>query len=130
MPEYIQKVLKFKKPTNTKEYQQYRGVLQYIAMFLHKLHEWESYLKGFDQLKKGSRLKWTKQMDYAFDRINELVAQAPLLAHPTEEDPFLVQTDASGRAISGVLFQYNRIPKQVNAGGSSLNSTVNNWTKI
>ena len=101
--QYIQKVLKFKKPTNKKEIQSYIGVLQYIARYLYKLADWTHYINKL--IRADCKAKWGKEQDYAFDRIQSQVANIKLLTHPTPDGTFLVQCDASKYAISGVLYQ-------------------------
>ena len=100
---YIQKVLKFKRPTNKKEIQSYLGTVQYIARYLYKLAEWSQALNKLTQA--DCKAKWGKEQDYAFDQIQKQVNNIKLLSHPTPNGTFLVQCDASKYAISGVLYQ-------------------------
>ena len=105
LPKYIKKVLDVKKPTTVKEIQSYLGLIQYIARYLHKSAEWAYYLNilthtnNMDEWKKGG------PQDEAFETLQKLVKNVKLLAHPTPDDPFLVQCDASKHAIGAVLFQ-------------------------
>ena len=106
---YIEKVLKFKRPTSKKEIQSYLGLVQYIARYLHKLAEWSYVLNKLT--KADCKAKWGKEQDHAFDQIQKQVSNIKLLSHPTDNDVFLVQTDASKYAISGVLYQRQWTPK-------------------
>ena len=102
-PEYIQKVLQFLEPKNKKEVQQYIAVLNYIAKFLPNLARYTAVINKL--VHKDVPFNWSKACQYAFDQIQLLLRQTPLLAHPTDDGEFLVQTDSSKYAISAVLYQ-------------------------
>ena len=102
-PKYIKKILKFKRPLSKNEIRSYLGVLQYIGRYLYKLADWSHDLNIIANTK--SKQHWGKAQDLAFDTLQQQVANIKLLAHPTEDGTFLIQTDASEFAISGVLYQ-------------------------
>ena len=110
-PEYIQKVLQFHPPTNKKEVQQYLAVLNYISRFLPCLAQYTHVINKLTH--KNTNFKWGPTQQRAFDAIQKLVQNVPLLAHPTEEGEFLVQTDASKYAMAAVLYQ-RQFNKQTN----------------
>ncbi|XP_059437724.1 uncharacterized protein LOC132170646 [Corylus avellana] len=58
-----------------------------------------------DLLKKDRQWRWTDQCQAAFDKLKAAVASEPVLHLPDFELPFEVHTDASDRAIGGVLVQ-------------------------
>ena len=49
--------------------------------------------------------QWTSESDEAFQRLKEAMTHAPVLAYPTSEDPFMLDTDASNQGIGAVLSQ-------------------------
>ena len=102
-PEYIKKVLTIPKPKTVKQIQGYLGLIQYIARYVHKLAEWSHYLTVLTR--KENKRKWGEEQDIAFEQIQDRVKHVKMLYHPTMEDPFLVQCDASKFAIAGVLYQ-------------------------
>ena len=102
-PEYIQKVLKFHPPKSKKEIQQYVAVLNYIARFIPNLAQYTQKIIKITH--KDKAFAWSTEQQHAFDKIQSLVQKMPLLAHPTPEGEFLVQTDASKYAMAGVLYQ-------------------------
>ena len=102
-PEYIQKVLQFLPPQNKKEIQQYLAVLNYIARFLPKLAHYASRINKLTH--KNATFVWGKEQQQAFEHIQQLLQRTPLLAHPTDDGEFLVQTDASKYAMAAVLYQ-------------------------
>ena len=93
---------KSSKPKTIKQIQAYLGLIQYIARYVHN-HRSSRYLTILTR--KDSKQKWGEQQDMAFNMIQERVKNVKLLYHPTLDDPFLVQCDASKYAIAGVLFQ-------------------------
>jgi hypothetical protein len=58
-------------------------------------------------LKKESRWKWTEAKQEAFEVLRSKFAESIHLIHPDESRPYIINTDASGRAIGAVLMQVN-----------------------
>ena len=56
-------------------------------------------------LGKDCKFEWTTACQDAFEALRALLIKAPVLAFPREDLPYLVDTDASGYGISGVLSQ-------------------------
>lgn len=50
-------------------------------------------------------IEWTMEMWTAFLKLQRSVTEPPVLAFPDFERPFVVETDASGRAVGAVLAQ-------------------------
>ena len=48
---------------------------------------------------------WTEECDKAFCTLKENLVSTPVLAYPTLDDMFILDTDASGMAIGAVLSQ-------------------------
>ena len=112
LPNYLNKILKIPKPKTIKQIQAYLGLIQYIARYLHKYATWSKYLT--DLTKKENKQKWSKVHDIAFEKLQELISKVKMLYHPTPNEPFLVQCDASKYAIGAVLYQrqYDKEVKQ------------------
>jgi len=56
-------------------------------------------------LKKANAYLWTDECQEAFDILKEKLTSAPILSYPDFEQRFIVKTDASTRALGGVLCQ-------------------------
>ena len=54
---------------------------------------------------KGERFRWTVQCEEAFASIKRKLTNAPILAFPQLDEPFILDTDASDRGLGAVLSQ-------------------------
>ncbi|MCO5576624.1 hypothetical protein L7F22_030439 [Adiantum nelumboides] len=62
-----------------------------------------------DQLKgKGKTFTWGEEQQRSFEKLKVTLASAPILAIVDPKKPFVVETDASDRAIGAVLLQDGR----------------------
>jgi hypothetical protein len=59
-------------------------------------------------LRQGTKWKWTKEFQAAFELLQSKFAESIHLVHPDENLPFTVYTDASCKAIAGILMQTNK----------------------
>ena len=62
-----------------------------------------------DQLKsKGKNFSWQEEQHSIFDQIKQALAIAPILAIVDPTKPFVLEMDASDKAIGAVLLQEGR----------------------
>ena len=54
---------------------------------------------------KGKRFEWNAEAQVAFENIKRELCEAPVLGMPTEKGMYVLDTDASVVAISGILHQ-------------------------
>ena len=54
---------------------------------------------------KGKKLTWNNAAEESFQRIKKELCEAPVLGMPTEKGLYVLDTDASVVAISGILHQ-------------------------
>ena len=110
-PKKIESVKNWPTPKNLKDLRSFLGLCSYyrryvfqfstIAKPLHKLTE------------KGEKFSWTQECDNAFNRLKHTLINAPILAYPLSEGEFILDTDASGFGISGVLSQLQNNEEKV-----------------
>jgi hypothetical protein len=56
-------------------------------------------------LRKGNKWNWSSIYQNAFENLRAKFAESIQLVHPDEKKGYIINTDASGRAIGGVLMQ-------------------------
>jgi hypothetical protein len=59
-------------------------------------------------LRKNTPWKWSAEMQEAFVTLRDTFAKTIHLVHPDENLPYIINTDASARAIGAVLLQQDR----------------------
>ncbi|KAH9244808.1 hypothetical protein BASA81_017770 [Batrachochytrium salamandrivorans] len=59
-------------------------------------------------LKKDVPFSWGPEQETSFKKLKDAFARPGFLAHPNDEQPFILETDASDFAISGVLHQHDQ----------------------
>ena len=104
-PSKTQKVKDFPVPTDITKLKQFLGLASYYRRFIpgfaklaHPLHS---------LTKKGADFYWSVECQRAFEKLKELLTQAPVLAYPCfgEGKEFILETDASGEGLGAVLAQ-------------------------
>ncbi|VDH98114.1 Hypothetical predicted protein [Mytilus galloprovincialis] len=100
-PGYIEDVKKWPIPHNTKTVERFLGFAKYHRAFI------EGYSKIAVPLQDvtGKRPSHRGKQQEAFDKLQETLTSAPLLALPNTSDPFILDTDASDYAIGADLSQ-------------------------
>ena len=54
---------------------------------------------------KGKKFEWNEEAEAAFENIKRELCETPVLGRPTEKGLYVLETDASFVAISGILHQ-------------------------
>jgi hypothetical protein len=104
--ENIDKVRRWGTPTSTKEVESFIGLANYYREYVQ---DFASIAAPLNRLKKkGVPFEWSDEADQAFQKLLETLTAAPILALPNDDGPFVLDTDASVVAISGVLQQYQK----------------------
>ena len=104
---YRKKVLALKKPTNTDELRAAVGVIQYIARYIYMYAMFAYWLVILlNEFEGKSAIKWTAEAEIAWDTIKRLVAEAPILHHPTREGKFCIKCDGCPYGVGAVLYQW------------------------
>ena len=83
-----------------------------LMSFLEFANYYREFIKGYaDKIypmqrlmrNKGKKFTWTDEAQVLFENIKRELCEAPVLGMPTEEGVFVLDTDASVVAISGIL---------------------------
>ena len=86
----------------------YRRFIQGYASVAHPLHS---------LTRKDTSFKWDRECQAAFEELEDMyrLSSAPILAYPSFDRPYTLETDASGKGIGAVLSQRQDKDGQVHA---------------
>lgn len=108
LPQKVQAITEFPKPTTVKKLRQFLGVVNYYRRFLPnaatKLQLLTDMTKGCTPNSKKP-IVWTRNAETAFEDMKNGISQLTLLAHPAPDARTVLTTDASGTAVGAVLQQ-------------------------
>ena len=99
----VQAVTDWPAPTNQKQLKSFLGLASYYRRFVRGFSCTAAPL--FQLLQKDCDFLWTEQCQEAFNSLQRALSEAPVLAPADPSLPFLLDTDASGVGVGGVLSQ-------------------------
>ena len=101
----VDAVKQFQVPTTKSAVRTFLGLTGYYRKFIPGYAELAAPLTDLTRKNAPSIVRWTERCDDAFNRLKECLCSEPILRCPDFSLPFVLQTDASGRAIGAVLSQ-------------------------
>ena len=102
-PDKIAAVRDWPVPQNLRQSRAFVGLCQYYRRFVPNFSGIAAPLHALT--KKGARFEWTPACQQAFDQLKEALISADVLALPSEEGMYILDCDASDKAIGAVLSQ-------------------------
>ena len=99
----VRAIREWSEPSKLKELRSFLGLANYYRRFRKGYSKMVASLT--DLLKKDQVWQWNLECQAAFDELKGAISSEPVLRLPNLELPFEVQTDASDRALGGVLVQ-------------------------
>jgi hypothetical protein len=102
-PQQIEAILNYPTPRNQKQLRRFLGVCGFHQRFIINYASYVAPLLVL--LQKQSKWKWPTEMQSAFETLRERFAHSIHLVHPDDNLPYIMNTDASGKAVAAVLMQ-------------------------
>ena len=101
--EKVEVIKQWPVPKSVTEVRGFLGLTSYYRRFVRNFAEIARPL--YDLTKKNVVFDWSENCQSAFDSLKHALTVAPVLAFPSAEDSFILDTDASGTGIGAVLSQ-------------------------
>ncbi|KAL4010621.1 hypothetical protein IC575_030123 [Cucumis melo] len=98
--EKIKSITKWPKPMNIKEVRGFLGLTEYYRRFVQN---YGAIAAPLTQLLKKGGYKWSAEVEDAFERLKKVMSSLPELALPDFNQPFEIETDASGYGVGAIL---------------------------
>ncbi|KAF8694103.1 hypothetical protein RHS03_08243, partial [Rhizoctonia solani] len=99
----VQAIMDWPEPQNVKQVQSFLGFANFYRRFVPNFSCLARPLNNLTQ--KEQPWIWLEEQKAAFDAIKAEICKEPVLAHPDESEPYILETDASGAAMGAVLSQ-------------------------
>jgi len=121
-----QAVSEWPTPECVKDVRSILGLASYYRRFVQNFAKIASPLHAIT--KKNERFKWSYEAQTAFDALKVAMTSAPILSTPTDDDDFVLDTDASDHAIGAVFSQkQNGIEREIVYASRSLDRREQNY---
>lgn len=102
-PARIQPILDYPIPKNIRQVRRFVGMCGFYAKFIPHMSDIIDPLNSLKR--KASKFKWEASQQQAFDTLKHCLSNPPLLHSPDFNQQFILQTDASDKALGAVLQQ-------------------------
>ena len=103
-PDAVEAVLNWKSPKTKHQLMSFLGFANYYREFVKsyadKVYPMQQLMRH-----KGKKFTWNNAAEESFQRIKKELCEAPVLGMPTEKGMYVLDTDASVVAISGIVHQ-------------------------
>ena len=134
-PDKIKAVTEWPRPTTFTEVRSFLGFVSYYRRFIPNFSKVAKPLKtllqnleGTSNQKKKFKVNWGPEQQEAFETVQRLCTEAPMLAYADFKTPFILHTDASSDGLGAVLYQYQDNQRRVIAYASrSLSPSERNY---
>ena len=114
-PGYVETIIDWPIPKCTKDVEKFCGFANYHRNFIQDFAELATPLYS---VTGKNKFHWDEEQQQAFDNIKSALTSAPVLALPTKNDQFVLDTDASDQAVGAVLSQVQNGQERVIAFAS------------
>ena len=104
-PEKVSGMRDFKVPATVKQVRRFLGMINFYRKFIPNATAIQQPLTSLTH--KGAIFSWTSDCQTAFEKLIQLAIDATQLRYPTEDDEYVLTTDASGSAVGAALHSQN-----------------------
>ena len=101
--ELVQAIVDFQQPKSKKEIKRFLGTVGFYRNFIESFSNISLPLRML--IKDDAIFNWTSECEDAFNALKTRISSHPILAFPITNKGFIVEVDASGEAVGGVLSQ-------------------------
>ena len=124
-PNKIQAIQALERPRTVTEVRKLIGMVQYYRdLWPRRSHILEPFT-ALSAGKKGTKIKWTEELETAFKAVKNMVSKSAMLTYPDWSQPFDIHTDASDYQLGAVISQGK---KPIAFFSRKLNSAQKNYT--
>lgn len=128
-PEKVVAIRAMKQPNTVTEIKSFLGLASYYRRFVPQFAAKTAAINKL--LQKDQLFKWSRECKKNFEDVKADLEKAATLAFPDFKKPFIIQTDASGSGIGGVLSQItNEIEQPLAYVSRTLNKAERNYSTI
>ena len=125
-PDKISAVKNWPTPTSVTEVRSFMGFCSYYRKFIKDFAAVARPLHKLTEI--NTKFVWSEACEKSFQGIKNLLIEAPILAYPSMDATFILDTDASNEAIGAVLSQVQDGQERAIAYGSkSLHKAERNY---
>ena len=115
-PEKIEAVATWPIPECVRDLRSFIGLCSYYRRFVRCFAEVATPLHALTG--KYARFEWSEECQLAFEKLKEALTTSSILAMPSDEGRYVLDTDASETSIGGVLSQVQNGEERVIAYAS------------
>ena len=102
-PEKAKAILDMTRLANMEGVQRLNGFLNYLSKFLPRLADSMEPIRCLTR--KDEPWSWTEEQDKAFQEVQKMVTEAPILSYCDPSSPLAIQCDASQKGLGAALLQ-------------------------
>ena len=124
-PNRIQAIKEMPEPEDRDALLRFLGVIKYVGNFIPKLSEHTAPLR--ELTKDGEPWVWTEIHSQCVKKLKHYIVNSPVLAHFKDDEPLIIQCDASSNGIGCVLLQNDR---PIAFASRSIRKNETNWAII